>query len=53
MGYNIWVETYGNTIVKLGKMIWSQFPTKVLQRTILDINNWNRIRVNIQNKIHL
>ena len=25
-----------------GKMIWSQFSTKVLQRTILDINDWDR-----------
>ena len=42
--------TYGNRIDKLGKMIWSQFSTKVLQITILHINDWDRISVNSQKK---
>ena len=46
MGYNIWVGTYGNRIDKLGKMVWSQYSTKVLQITISDIDDWDRIRVN-------
>ena len=53
MGYNIWLATYGNRIDKLGKMVWSQFSTKVLQITILHVDDWDRIRVNIQKKIHL
>ena len=39
MGYNIWVGACGNRIDKLGKMEWSQFSTKVLQITILDIDD--------------
>ena len=27
-------------------MVWSQFSTKVLQITVLDIDDWDRIRVN-------
>ena len=50
MGYNIWVGPYGNRIDKLGKMAWSQFSTKVLQITILDIDDWDRIRVNQYSK---
>ena len=47
------VGTYhGNRIDKLGKMIWPQYYTKVLQITILDVNDWDRINVNIQ-KNHL
>ena len=53
MGYNISVGTYGNRIDKIGEMVWSQFSTKVLQITILDIDDCYRIRVNIQKKIHL
>ena len=49
----MWVGTYGNKIDKLGKMVWSQFSTKVLRITVLDIDDWDRIRVNIQKKIHL
>ena len=44
------VETYGNRIDKLGKMLWSQFSTKVLQITILDIDDWNWIRVSQYSK---
>ena len=29
-------------------MIWSQFSTKVLQLTIVDINDWDKISANIQ-----
>ena len=50
MGYNIWVGTYGNRVNKLGKMEWSQFSSKVLQITILDIDDWDRIRVNQYSK---
>ena len=50
MIYNIWVGTYGNRIDKLGKMVWSQFSTKVLQITVLDIDDWDRIRVNQYSK---
>ena len=50
MGYNIWVGTYGNRIDRLGKMVWSQFSTKVLQITVLDIDDWDRIRVNQYSK---
>ena len=32
---------FGKKIVKLGKMVWSQFSTKVLQITTLDIDDWN------------
>ena len=53
MCYNIWVGTYGNKINKLGKMVWSKFSTKLLRITVFDIDDWNRIRVNIQKKIHL
>ena len=42
--------TYGTRIDKLGKMIWSQFSTKVLQVTILDIDDWYWIRVNQYSK---
>ena len=35
---SLWVGTYGNRIDELGKMIWSQFSTKVLTITMLDIN---------------
>ena len=31
----------------------AQFSTKVLQISILDIDDWDRIRVNIQKKIQL
>ena len=31
-----------NRVDKLGKMIWSKFPTKVLQITILDIKYWDK-----------
>ena len=48
MGYNIWVGTY--RIDKLGKMVWSQFSAKVLQITILDINDWDRISINKYSK---
>ena len=48
MSYNIWVEIYENRIDKLGKMVWSQFSTEVLQITILDIDDSDRIRVNIE-----
>ena len=34
-------------------MIWSQFSTKALQVTFLDINDWNKIGVNIQKKSDL
>ena len=50
MIYNIWVGTYGNRIDKLGKMVWSQFSTKVLQKTVLDINDWDKIRVSQYSK---
>ena len=53
MSYNIWVGTYGNRIDKLGKMVWPQFTTKVLQITILDIDDCDKIRVDIQKEIHL
>ena len=57
MGYNIWIGKYGNRTDKLGKMVCycPNFPltTKILQITILDIDDWDRIRVNIQKKIHL
>ena len=53
MGYNLWVSKHANRIDKLGKMVWSQFSTKSLQITILDIDDWDRIRVNIKKKIHL
>ena len=46
MGYEIWVGTYGNRIDKLEKMEWSQFSTKVLQITIIDIDDWGRITIN-------
>ena len=29
-------------------MIWSQFSTKVLQLTIVDINDWDKTSANIQ-----
>ena len=32
--------------------MWSQFFTQVLQITFLDINDWDKISVNIQKKIH-
>ena len=41
---------YRNRIDKLGKMVWSQFSTKVLQITVLDINDWDKIRVNQYSK---
>ena len=50
MSYNIWVGTYGNRIDKLGKMVWSQFSTKVLQVIILDTDDWDRIRFNQYSK---
>ena len=53
MSYNVLVRTYGNRIDKLEKMIWSQFSTKVLQIAILDIDDRDRISVNIQMKIDL
>ena len=53
MGHIIWVGTYGNRIDKLGKMLWSQFSTKVLQITILDIDNWDKIRVDQYSKENL
>ena len=31
-------------------MVWSQFSTKVLQITILDIDDWDRIKVNQYSK---
>ena len=31
-------------------MVWSQFSTKVLQITNLDIGDWDRIRVNQYSK---
>ena len=31
-------------------MIWSQFSTKVLQMTIHDIDDWDRIRANQYSK---
>ena len=31
-------------------MVWSQFSTKVLQITVLDIDDWDRIRVNQYSK---
>ena len=31
-----------NRIDKLGKMIWSQFFTKVLQMIILEIKDWEK-----------
>ena len=31
-------------------MVWSQFSTKVLQITILDIDDWDWIRVNQYSK---
>ena len=34
-------------------MTWSEFSTKVLQITILDINDCDKPSVNIQKKIHL
>ena len=37
----------GNRIDKIGKMILSQFSTKALQITILDINDWDRANVNL------
>ena len=46
MGYNLWMGTYGNRIGKLGKIVWSQFSNKVLQITILNIDDWDRIRFN-------
>ena len=49
MGYNIWVGTYGNRIDKL-TMVWPQFSTKVLQITILNIDDWDRLRVNQYSK---
>ena len=53
MSYNVLVRSYGNRIDKLEKMIWSQFSTKVLQIAILDIDDRDRISVNIQMKIDL
>ena len=49
MGYNMWVGTYGTRIDKL-KMAWPQFSTKVLQITILNIDDWDRLRVNQYSK---
>ena len=46
MDYNIWIGTHGNGINKLGKMVWSEFSTKVLQIALLDIDDWDRIKVN-------
>ena len=43
----IWVGTSGNRIDKLGEIVWSQFSVKVLQITILNIDDWDRIRINI------
>ena len=37
-------------IDKLGKMVWPQFSTKVLQITFLDIDDWDRIMVNQYSK---
>ena len=54
MGWDIYA--YGNRIDKLGKMVWYQFSTIVLQITILGIGDWHRTRakrVNIQKKIYL
>ena len=42
--------TYGNRIDKLGKMVWSQFSTKVLQVIILDTDDCDRIRFNQYSK---
>ena len=42
--------TYGNRIDKLEKIVWWKFSTKVLQITILDINDWDGIRVNQNSK---
>ena len=33
--------------------MWSQFFTQVLHITTLDINDWDKISVNMQKKIHL
>ena len=49
----MWVGICGNRIDKLGKIVWSQFSTKVLRITIFNIDDWDRIRINIQKKIHL
>ena len=52
MGWDIYA--YGNRIDKLGKMVWYQFSTIVLQITILGIGDWHRTRakrVNSQKKI--
>ena len=35
---------------KLGKMVLSQFSSKVLQITILDIDDWDGIKVNQYSK---
>ena len=51
MGYNIWVGSYGKKIDKLRKMVWSQFSNILLKITILDIDDWGRIRVDIPKKI--
>ena len=42
--------TYGNRIDKLEKIVWWKFSTKVLPITILDINDWDGIRVNQNSK---
>ena len=34
-------------------MVWFQFSTKVLQITIVDTDDWGRMRINIKKKIHL
>ena len=47
------MTTYGNRIDKVGNMIWSQFSTKVLQINLLDIDDWDRIRVKQYSKENL
>ena len=42
--------TYGNKIDKIGRMVWSKVSTEVLQITIPDIYDWDRIRVNQYSK---
>ena len=45
------VGTYKNKIDKVGKMIFSKFPAKVIAKTIFDINDWARINVSVQSKL--
>ena len=44
------IGTYVNRIDKLEKITWSQFSTKVSQKTLLGINDWDRMNVNKQIK---